>query len=38
MVLWYYKEIISVYRERKVAAAPELDSLLDEIVTVTQAD
>ena len=22
MVLWYYKEIISVYRERKVAAAP----------------
>lgn len=38
MVLWYYKEIISVYRERKVAAAPELDSLLDEIVTVTQAN
>lgn len=38
MVLWYYKEIISVYRERKVTAAPELDSLLDEIVTVTQAD
>ena len=38
MVIWYYKEIISVYRERKVAAAPELDSLLDEIVTVTQAD
>ena len=38
MVLWYYKEIISVYRERKVAAAPELDSLLDEIVTVMQAD
>lgn len=38
MVLWYYKEIISVYRERKVAAAPELDSLLDEIVTVIQAD
>ena len=38
MVLGYYKEIISVYRERKVAAAPELDSLLDEIVTVTQAD
>lgn len=38
MVLWYYKEIISVYREREVAAAPELDSLLDEIVTVTQAD
>lgn len=38
MVLWYYKEIISVYRERKVAAARELDSLLDEIVTVTQAD
>lgn len=38
IVLWYYKEIISVYRERKVAAAPELDSLLDEIVTVTQAD
>lgn len=38
MVLWYYKEIISVYRERKMAAAPELDSLLDEIVTVTQAD
>lgn len=38
MVLWYYKEIISVYRERKVAAAPGLDSLLDEIVTVTQAD
>lgn len=37
MVLWYYKEIISVYRERKVTAAPELDSLLDEIVTVTQA-
>lgn len=35
MVLWYYKEIISVYRERKVTAAPELDSLLDEIVTVT---
>lgn len=38
MVLWYYKELLAVYRERKVAAAPELDSLLDEIVTVTQAD
>lgn len=38
MVLWYYKELLAVYRERKVAAAPELDSLLDEIVTVMQAD
>ncbi len=35
MVLWYYKEIISVYRERNVPVVVELENLLSEIENVT---
>ena len=35
MVLWYYKELLAVYRERKVPVVVELENLLSEIENVT---
>ncbi len=35
MVLWYYKELLAVYRERNVPVVVELENLLSEIENVT---
>lgn len=35
MVLWYYKELLAVYRERNVPVVVELENLLNEIENVT---
>lgn len=35
MVLWYYKELLAVYRERNVPVVVELENLLSEIEIVT---
>lgn len=35
MVLWYYKELLAVYRERNVPVVVELKNLLSEIENVT---
>lgn len=35
MVLWYYKELLAVYRERNVPVVVELEHLLSEIENVT---
>lgn len=35
MVLWYYKELLAVYRERNVSVVVELENLLNEIENVT---
>lgn len=35
MVLWYYKELLAVYRERNVPVVVELENLLSEIEDVT---
>ena len=35
MVLWYYKELLAVYRERNVPVVVELENLLGEIENVT---
>ena len=35
MVLWYYKELLAVYRERNVPVVVELENLLSEIEKVT---
>lgn len=35
MVLWYYKELLAVYRERNVPVVVELEKLLSEIENVT---
>lgn len=35
MVLWYYKELLAVYRERNVLVVVELENLLSEIENVT---
>lgn len=35
MVLWYYKELLAVYRERNVPVIVELENLLSEIENVT---
>lgn len=35
MVLWYYKELLAVYRERNVPVVVELENLLNEIEKVT---
>lgn len=35
MVLWYYKELLTVYRERNVPVVVELENLLNEIENVT---
>lgn len=35
MVLWYYKELLAVYRERIVPVVVELENLLSEIENVT---
>lgn len=35
MVLWYYKELLAVYRERNVPVVVELENLLSEIKNVT---
>ena len=35
MVLWYYKELLAVYRQRNVPVVVELENLLSEIENVT---
>lgn len=35
MVLWYYKELLAVYRERNVPVVVELENLLSEIENAT---
>ena len=35
IVLWYYKELLAVYRERNVPVVVELENLLSEIENVT---
>ncbi len=35
MVLWYYKELLAVYRERNMPVVVELENLLSEIENVT---
>lgn len=35
MVLWYYKELLAVYREQNVPVVVELENLLSEIENVT---
>ena len=35
MVLWYYKELLAVYRERNVPVVVELENLLSKIENVT---
>lgn len=35
MVLWYYKELLAVFRERNVPVVVELENLLNEIENVT---
>lgn len=35
MVLWYYKELLAVYRDRNVPVVVELENLLSEIENVT---
>lgn len=35
MVLWYYKELLAVYRERNLPVVVELENLLSEIENVT---
>lgn len=35
MVLWYYKELLAIYRERNVPVVVELENLLSEIENVT---